>query len=71
MLRVVSLVSFVLKKMSTLRFVSFVKPFASFVVNPLYEGKYMLNLRKVYGFRQNNSIRISLLELDQLQGFTH
>ena len=37
---------FVLKKMSTLRLVSFVKPFALFVVKPLYERKITLKNQK-------------------------
>ena len=38
MLRVVSFVSVVFKKMSTLHLVSFVKPLVSFAVKPIYKG---------------------------------
>ena len=38
MLRVVSFVSVVFKKMSTLHLVSFVKTLVSFAVKPIYEG---------------------------------
>ena len=43
MLRVVSVVSVVFKKMSTLRFVAFVKTFVAFVVKLLYEGEIRVN----------------------------